>query len=151
MSPDSSEDYGTHLFSFTFKLIAISFLCRFQISLLQTCLQSQMISQTFWIWMKMINKTFHAPTALTLQGKELNKEKHRNVVLIKCTFAMFNFYFFFLKMHLPSLGILGIFFFNHYCFAWLHQNSRFFPPKECMPHSFISTGVKLQFYKPCIA
>lgn len=60
--------------------------------------------------MKMINKTFHAQMALTLQGKELNKEKHKKVFLIQCTFAMFNLDFF-LKINLPSLGILGIFFF----------------------------------------
>lgn len=67
--------------------------------------------------MKKINETFHAQMALTLQGKELNEEKHKIVFLIQCTFAMFNQYFSFLKMNLPSLGILGIFFFNHYCFT----------------------------------
>lgn len=88
----------------------------------------------------MTNKTFHAQMARILQGKELNEEKCKNVFLIQCTFAMFNLDFSFLKMNLPSLGNLGIFFLitilslscikipfllGFGCFG-------FFLPKECM-------------------
>lgn len=37
-------------------------------------------------------------------------EEHKNVLLIRRTFAMFNLDFSFFKMNLPSLGIMGIFF-----------------------------------------
>lgn len=107
LSPDFSQEYCKNLFSFTFELIEILFLYRFQISLLQTCLQSQMISQTFWIWMK-INKTFHAQMAHTPQGKELNEEKQKNVFMMQCIFATFNLYFSFLKLILPSFGLFLI-------------------------------------------
>ncbi|XP_010723994.1 perilipin-2 isoform X2 [Meleagris gallopavo] len=100
----ASYSHINYFFNFTYHLLNLTdmnltlkilelFTLEFQISLLQTCLQSQMISQTSWIWTKKINKTFHAQMAHIQQGKELNEEEQGNVFLIHCIFAMFNLYF----------------------------------------------------------